>query len=543
MRGGHGGSAGVDDVRAAVAAAWENSLGIESAESTTNFFAAGGDSLAGMALIAEIQERLGLTATFADLLEAPTVEELAALLPSLDRAPVEARRPRRPDAAAPMTRLQHARWKRRRQPVPGAEVSWLYRIDGALDVAALCGAVDELVRRHDILRTTFRRRWGRPRQVVMPWKPGYVRIVDMTEQPRKQREQAALQLLVEEDYRAFDYERGPLIRPTLVKLGDGAHLFSLACCEMVVDGSSRRLMAVALTTLYQLLADGEDVTDYPYPVRQFASFARARRELVSRSSYLEQVAHWRSRLRTVDAVVPLPDWKVAPAEGRAFERQALHLSRDFMQRVDERARSLGQTPFVVLGAAFAALLRGIAGRDEVVFTTTLAHRDTAGAEDMIGTFYNNVFVTVDTHGIVDGRGLVEAMAAAARESFRHGEVPLSQAEAFLPSPDDAQPGLRVAAIRFQLHEEPGEMRFGTLRAHRVRLPAAGGPDLAVQCTKSADGGLDIDLYFRPELPRRAANELLPAYRRLVTLLVDNPAKPMAELVRAGARPQSVRAAR
>lgn len=542
MRGKRGGASEGADVQGAVEAAWRHALGVEAVDESTNFFAAGGDSLAGMSLIAEIQERLGITATFADLLEAPTVEEFVALLPSLDRAPAEPRSSRRSGAVAPMTRLQQARWKQRRRPVPGAEVSWLYRIDGRLDVDALCGAVDELVRRHEILRTTFRRRWGRPRQIVLPWKPGYVRTVDMTTEPRKQREQAALRLVVEQDYRAFDYEKGPLIRATVVKLADDSHLFSLACCEMVVDGSSRRLVAVALTTLYQLLAEGKDVADYPYPARQFTWFARARRELVSGSSYLEQVAYWQARLRSVDAVVPIPDWRESPTEGRAIERQALHLSRDFMQRVDESARGMGQTPFVLLAAAFAALFGSVSGRDDVVFTTTLAHRDTAGAEDMIGTFYNNVFVIVDLRGIVDAKGLVEATAVAARESFRHGEMPLSQAETFLPSAEDASSGLRVGAIRFQLHEYPGEMRFGALRAHRVRLPAAGGPDLAVQCTKSADGGLDIELYFRPELPRRLANELLPAYRRIVTALVDNPAKPMAEVLRAGGRSSPVKAA-
>lgn len=527
----------VDDVRVVVEAAWCNSLRLEHLEGDGNFFALGGDSLAGMALIGEIQDRLGITVTFADLLDAPTVDAFVALLPTLKRGPAPARRHRRrARSTAPMTRLQAFRWKGRRHPVPGAEVSWLYRIDGRLNVDALCGAVDELVRRHEILRTTFGRRRGRPRQIVRAWRPGYVRIVDMTHVAKRQREVESLQLLVDEDYRAFDYRRGPLIRPTLVKLDDTCHLFSLACCEMVVDGSSRRIVATSLTTLYEMLDIGKDADDYPYPATQFGSFAAARRDLVGGSQYLEQVAYWRERLRSVDPLIPVEGLGDGSNGEVKTVNRTLQLPAGAVERVEATARALATTPFSVLNAAFAALLATLGEADPLVYTTTLAHRDVVGAEDLIGSFYNNVFLSVDIRDVDDGAGLVEAAAAAARESFRYGEVPLQAAEGFLPKPDDNRRGLRVGSVRFQLHEYPGEIRLGSLRMQKVRLPMTGGPDLGILATRTASGVLELDLLCKSELPRRLLDDLLPAYRRVLSALTHDPAAPLDELLRAGVRP-------
>lgn len=529
------------DARAHVEAAWCSIFGLDHVDRTANFFSLGGDSLRGMMLIADLQERLGITVLLADLLDAPTFDDFASTVAGPHRE-AELRQPsRRAGSPAPMTRLQLQRWKGRRHPVPGAEVSWVYRIDGHLDVAALSGAVDQLVLRHEILRTTFRRHRGRPRQVVQPWRPGYLRVIDMTDAPRRQREQAAMERLVAEDYRAFDYVRGPLIRPTLVRLDDNAHVFSLACCEMAVDGTSRHIVTNTLGDLYAILAEGGDPAGYPFPSLQFADIAVARRKLVPTSAYLEQVTYWRKRMPKIDPVIDMPDGLAG--EYDRFVRRSLQLPPSLGTRVEATARAVGTTPFVILTAAFTALLGGIAARDEVAFTTTLAHRDLPGAEELIGAFYNNVFVSVATAGIGDSADLVGASADAVRESFRYGEVPFAQAEAFLPAPQDGRRGLRVNRVRFQMNDYQGELQLGRLRMQRLQLAATGGPDLALIGAWMPSGAVDFVFVHPSGLPKRFADAVLPSYRRLVSLLSEERPVAYREILRVAPQAEEERSAR
>jgi acyl carrier protein len=525
----------VDEIRVAVASVWRDSLGLEELEDEGHFFKLGGDSLAALQVIAALQERLGVALTFSDLLDAPTVDAFANLIPTLKRS-TSTRLPKRRRTLPPPTRLQAARWRLRRQPVAGAEVSWLYRIEGQLNVEALAGAVDELVRRHEILRTTFGRRRGGLRQIVQSWVPGYLQILDVTDLPKRQRETAALQRLVDDDYRAFDYKGGPLIRPTLVKIDRTTNLFSLACCEMAVDGSSRRLLSTALSKLYDMLDKDEDLADYPFPAIQFGDFAFYRRSKVGRKEFFNQLSYWRERLRSVDRLVRFSD-KEQPNDRQPVkvERRALQLAPSVMAKVESTARELATTPFSVLNAAFVALLSSLTGRENVVYTTTLTHRDAPRTEEVIGPFYNNVFVIVDIRQVKDGKELIGVAASAARESFKHGEVPHPQLKSFLPRPEPGSVGVDVGDIRFQLHEHPGEMRFGTLRMQPVQLPITGGPSLYIMATRTAANGLDVELFSGPDLSRQLIDGILPSYRRMLTALIENPLTPLHTLLRMGPR--------
>lgn len=524
-------------VVAAVETAWRTGLQTDELDGDADFFALGGDSLAAMVVIADLQERLGIAATFADLLEAPTLDAFVARVTTMRRhRPATASRRSRGSRTAPLTRSQRSRWQTRKSTPAGAENHWIYRVDGPLNVDALRGAVDELVRRHEVLRTLFRRRFGRPRQVVQPWRPGYLRVVDMSSMRQKNRDEAALRSIMEHDYGYFDYRHGPLVRATLAVLGRQQYLFSFATSEMVFDGSSRRIFTGALSTLYDLIDREGDAADYPYPPIQFRDFARARTELVGRMAYAKQLVYWQERVRDLEPWVVLRDLPTAPTEvpeGRPVCR-TLRLPGSFVDRVHEAARASATTSFNLLAAAFVVLLRTLTDADRVPFTTPIGRRDVAGAEHLIGSFFTNLYLAVSLEGVRNGTELVAATAAVTREAFAHSDVPLPQVSAFFPRRDDGI-GIPAGEVRFQIHEYPGEIRLGRPAMRRVTLPPV-GTQFHFCGIETPDGALDLDFAGRPDIPRRVADDILPGYRRVLQALVSDPAVPVEQLLRE-AQPQ------
>lgn len=511
-----------------VAAGWAAALEVPAVDLDANFFALGGDSLTAMHVLGTIQDELGVPATFADLLQAPELGAFVDRISKLSKAGTTRKRRR----TTPLTPVQHARWQGRRGNT-GAEVFWVHEIEGALNVDALGRAVDALVRRHEILRTVFPRRILRPRQVVTPFRPGLLRMVDLTKEARQQRLSTVVQRIVDEDFREFDFERGPLFRATLVTFAPRRHVFSIAGSEMVVDASVRKLVVDAVSTLYELYdREGSD-ENYPYPRAQYSDYAQERRALVPRSRYHEQLFYWREKVRTTTAGLSVPGMTQPPstAEPRDPPTRSLQLDGRLVADVRRTARALSTTPFNVLAAGFVILVHAVADVEVPTFTTTLSHRDVAGADDLVGSFYNNVLVVVPLRDDIKcGSDLVVATAAATGEAFRHGDVPLSVALR-LRKDSPAPSQLRTDSVRFQLHTAAGELRLPRLRVRPVQPPWTPVLDFYVAATETDAGGLDLYFSCRHDVPRVVVDNSLAAYRRVVRAIVDDPGVPLDRLLR------------
>lgn len=520
-------------VAGVVEQAWTSALGVDGADGHDNFFALGGDSLTAMRLLGAIQEETGLPVTYSDLLNTP---DLGPFIDHLSRMKADGSggRVSRRARVGPLTPVQLHHW-RSRKGHSSAEVYWAYEIEGGLDIEALRGALQELVRRHEILRSTFRRRFLRARQVVGPVRDDVLRVVDLSDMgPKQHRTATALRQIVEEDYQSFDFSRGPLLRATLAIIGPRRYIFSIAGSEMVIDASVRRLFASALGTLYELLHEGKSAEDYPYPRMQFSDYVAHRKALVNRSGYQDQLLYWREKVRSLEPGVEVagvvergPDAKPVSPPVRT-----LQLTRDAVADVRRTGRELSTSAFNVLTAAFAVVLHAVAENEAPAFTTTFSHRDVAGADELIGSFYNNVLVAVPLgEDVKSGADVVAATVAATSEAFQHSEVPLGMVLQLRKAhPTGTQ--LRSDSVRFQLHTHPGEIRFPGVRMRPVQPPWTPALDLYLSATETPSGALDLSFTCRADLPRVIVENTLPAYRRVLRLLTSDPDVPADDLLHA-----------
>jgi hypothetical protein len=236
---------------------WEEVLSVQGIGVRDNFFELGGHSLLATQLISRIRQRLGAEVSLQSLFESPTIEGLARSVPvgpsSVTSPPnLSPMRPIARQGRFPMSFAQERLWFFDRL-LPGSPfytIPTAYRLSGALDVPALRRAFEELVRRHETLRTTFNVHEATPMQVIGPPAPLELPIEELNQLAPGDREQTVQRRAIEEAERPFDLATGPLLRIRLLRLEAEEHVLLVTMHHIISDGWSMGVFIRELTALY-----------------------------------------------------------------------------------------------------------------------------------------------------------------------------------------------------------------------------------------------------------------------------------------------------
>jgi thioesterase domain-containing protein/acyl carrier protein len=308
--------------------------------------------------------------------------------------------------------------------------STVYRLSGSLDVPALEQSLNELLRRHEILRTTFRADQGEPRQHISAPHALVLPIVNIASDlkllPKEQREQEVLRLLQAELHVPIDLERGPLWRPLLLRLGENEHVLSLTLHHAIFDGGSDSILLSELSSFYKAISVGEviEVADLPVQYADFACWEhrRLRGEVGAR-----QLSYWKQQLDGAITELRLPrdGHRSAGATFRgsstSFELPAALTSSLAALSRRERAGL-----FATLLAAYCALLNRYTGQEDLVVCSPFASRDRAELEAMIGYFNNIVVMRADLSADPSFRELMMRVRALGIEAADNQNLPLQR---------------------------------------------------------------------------------------------------------------------
>jgi amino acid adenylation domain-containing protein len=278
---------------------------------------------------------------------------------------------------------------------PAYNTSEAFRIEGPLDVAALQQAVDHIVARHDALRTVFTEIEGEPFQRALTEANAPIRSVDA---PDPRLDPAGLELLLrEEAQRPFDFASPPLMRVTLFRTG-GSHVLQLTCHHIISDGWTHGNIYRELSELYGALVRGEPPPLEPLPFG-FTDFAVWQRELLSGPAREKQRRFWLERLGDEPAYVELPaDKPRPPKQGYRGARLRTTIEPSTVEGLRRLAREGDASFFMVLAAAYAALLHRYCGQDEVNFGFPAAGRMLPETHGVLGCFVNSVILGTDCSG-------------------------------------------------------------------------------------------------------------------------------------------------
>jgi amino acid adenylation domain-containing protein len=485
-----------------VAGVWCEVLGLARVGAEDNFFDLGGHSLLATQVVSRLRERLRVEVPLRALFLAPTVAGLARRAEELRRAatagavpppariepmaPIEPIAPTAPGARGEAQELSFAQQRLwfldqlepgsaayniplplRLRPLPPAEPGAepepaaaaesvaQPRAAAELDVAALAAALGEVVRRHQVLRTTFSAAAGEPpRQLVQPPAPLTLPVVDLTGLAPDRREAEARRRLAAEARRPFSLARGPLLRATLLRLAaadaGGEHLLLCTLHHCVADGWSLPILVRETTLLYAAIAAGQPAALPALPI-QYADFARWQRRWLQGEALAGELAHWRERLRGLPPRLELPaDRPRPPVRSWRGAWRGLPLGRDLSTAVAGAGRRLGATPFMMVVAGLAALLHRHSGQRSFAVGVPVAGRNRVEIEPLIGCFVNTLVLRCDVDSLAPARVLVEQLREAVLDADAHQDLPFEKlVEELAPERSMSQSPLFQVALAFQ----------------------------------------------------------------------------------------------
>ncbi|HEV2735373.1 MAG TPA: amino acid adenylation domain-containing protein, partial [Longimicrobiaceae bacterium] len=293
------------------------------------------------------------------------------------------------------------------------------RLHGPLEVPVLRRSLDALVARHETLRTRFPQEDGRPRQLVEPAAPVPLCELDL----RGVGAEEALRLIREAADRPFDLAAGPLLRATLVRMGEAEWVPVFVLHHIVSDGWSVGVLVREVTALYAAYARGEEPELPQLPV-QYADYAAWQREWLSGETLEGQLAFWRERLRGAPPLLELPTDR--PRTGATASREGVRTMELPAAELRALSRRSGVTLFMTLLAAWQALLGRYSGEEDVVVGTPVAGRTRVEVEGLIGFFVNMLVLRGDLSGDPTALELLARVREAALGAYAHQDVPFEK---------------------------------------------------------------------------------------------------------------------
>jgi amino acid adenylation domain-containing protein len=528
-------------VEATVAEIFGALLGRERLGVETDFFAAGGHSLLATQAVSRLRDRLGVDLPLRDLFETPTA---AGLAPRIEAALAGRRAPEAPpirpsprEEAPPLSFAQERLWFLDQLDAGRSawSISAAVRFQGRLDLPLLEAALDEVVRRHEALRTTFTVSGGQPVQVIAPALRVPLPVVDLSGLPGD-RGEAELKRQIDEDFhRPFDLATGPLVRALALRLGpedrSEDHAVAITLHHIVSDGWSMGVLIRELGAVYEALSSGLPSPLPDLPV-QYADFAVWQRQWLQGEVLERQLGWWRDRLAGAPPVLALPLDRPRPAlhtfQGR---RRRTELPAATGLALEELARREGATLFMTLLAAWKALLLRITGEPDLLVGTPVANRNRSEIEGLIGFFVNTLVMRTDLADEPGFPTLLQRVRETALGAYVHQDLPFEKLVGEM-APERNTRHTPVFQVFFSFEEEPllppdlPGLRLTPLGADSRTVKF----DLTLLTRRLEGGGVELVLGYNSDLFHpTTAERLLGQLRTLIEGVVADPGCPVTAL--------------
>jgi len=519
-----------------VAGIWEEVLRIGAIGRDDNFFELGGHSLLATQVVSRIRDAFQINIPLRTLFEHPTVATFAA---GVEQAAKEhsqiAPPPLRPvprDGALPLSFAQQRLWfvDQLEPGRPFYNVRIALRVDGHLNVQVLRRTLDEVVRRHEVLRTTFVSRNGYAIQSIASRLSVEVPTVDLSALDATLRERAARLLAHQEARRPFDLSTGPLLRVTLLRFSEAERVALFTTHHIISDGWSLGVLVRELVALYEAFSQGQPSPLAELPI-QYADYAVWQRDYLQGEVLERQLDYWRNQLAGAPAVLELP--MARPRSLVQTYRGAtskFHLDAELAAGLRALSRREGVTLFMTLLAGWQTLLARYSGQEEVVVGTAIANRVWRETEDMIGFFINTLVLRTDVGGEPRFTELLKRVREVCLGAYAHQDVPFERlVEELRPERTlSHSPLFQVAfglnnAPRVEL-ELPGvQLRSVAIEDEEVRF------DLTLWIAEGAEG-LHGRWTYRTELfDAETINLMTQQWETLLRSIVASPDAPLGSL--------------
>jgi amino acid adenylation domain-containing protein len=509
----------------AIAEVWREVFGLERVGVDADFFELGGSSLTAMQIVSRVRARLRVDASLGTLIEAPTIAEFTAAVSAGRTWPGGPATPHDSSSPTPLSFAQRQMWllDNLLQSPEAYNVPMVFSLDGPLDAGALDLALAEVVGRHEALRTAFRVVSDRVDSFVEPRSDHVLTVVDVRDHQGEVDD-----LVAREITRPFDLSRAPMLRGLLLRRRADSHVLALTVHHVATDEWSEALLLHELSRLYAAFAAGVE-PPLPPVAHQYGEFAVWHGRWMRDGSAVD-LDYWRSALAgSASCDLPLDRPR---STGRSL-RGAVHSSEmpgPFAERLSRFCRQQRATPFMVLVAAFVALLHRHGGQDEVVVGTPMAVRPRQEFEATAGNFVNVLPLRTDLRGDPTFRELLDRVRETCLGADAHRQYPFDRLVGELRPQRSASRNPFFDAVFLVERDLDSTLELSGLDVERLH-PHTGAVkfDLTMQVTKVANG-LRADVEYAVDLfdPSTAA-QLATRYWRLLDAALADPGQRLSVL--------------
>lgn len=413
-----------------IAGVWAEVLGLKRVSIDSNFFDLGGQSILAARIITRLRQALNVHVTPQAMFEGGTVARLAEWIKNQTSQVKQEEEleitPAPRNIRLPLTAAQERLWFFD-QLSPGNLAYTLVqaiRMTGPLDLGAMQKSLTELVRRHEVLRTTFPVFRGEPYQQVYPPQPIELNIMDLSLHEDREREIRGC--IEREELTPFNLARGPLFRVRVWKLGPQSHVAAFAVHHIIFDAWSSGVMVREMGMLYEAFCKGSAASLPDLPI-QYVDFAYWEKQALKGQRLDSRMAFWRKQFKQ-----PLPHFRLKGdyprPEMQTFRGAKLdfEISPEVMDAVKELGRKQGTTLFMTLLTAFDFLMYCYSAQTDIIVGTDVANRDKVETEGLIGLFANQIAIRCDLSGNPTFLQLLAQVRRTTLSAYSHQEVPLDR---------------------------------------------------------------------------------------------------------------------
>jgi amino acid adenylation domain-containing protein len=516
---------------------WAEVLKLAEVETEANFFDLGGHSLLATQVVSRLRAAFGIEVHLRSLFERPTVRGLAAQIDEALKAKegiaMPPLQPVERNSKLPLSYAQQRLWFLDQLEPESTFYNCpvAMRLSGPLNVTALEQTFAEVIRRHEVLRTSFPAQDGAPVQVISSDAGFTLEVTDLSAAEESERETEAERLVHAEAEQPFDLANGPLVRARLIRLAEDDHIVLFTMHHIVSDGWSKGVLVNEVIVLYEALSAGLASPLEELAV-QYADYTVWQREWLQGEVLSRQLAYWQEYLAGAPAVLELPTDHVRPAVQTfrgAYER--LTLSLELSEAIKSLSRREGATLFMTLLSAFQALLYRYTGQNDIVVGSPIANRNRKEIEPLIGFFTNTLVLRSQLNGNLSFRELLKQVREVALSIYAHQDLPFERLVEMLQA-DRSLSYHPLFQVMFVLQNAPkSELRLAGLTLRNLETDSGTAKfDLTLSISEKPDGSLAGSLEYNTTLfESDRIKRMLQHFEMLLAGIVAEPEQPLSNL--------------
>lgn len=505
-----------------LAAIWQQLLSLSDIPLEENFFELGGHSLTLMQLLSRIRETFGIALTPRIVFDFPTVIALARQIEMQGEMVAETPAPALVSVSRkkrlPLSFTQQRLWFLDQfRPGDTAYTNGsAFKFSGQLDILALEQSLQEIMRRHEVLRTTFVKRDDQPVLVIHSDFSVTLPLIELDHQATEEQERAIYELVQQEIAQPFDLTQGPLSRFMLIRLKQDEHILITIISHIITDGWSLGIFNQEIARIYDAFKQGNPSPLPDLPL-QFADYAYWQHQWFSGETKQRELAYWKEQLQGAPTLLELPtDHPRQPVQAGRIALHRFQFSPELTRNLNVLSQQEHATPFMVLMAAFNILLYRYTNQADVVVGTVIANRPGEMLEALIGFFANTLALRTKLSASHSFREVLREVRKVTLGAYTHSEAPFDQVVSSLRLEQNLSHAPLVQVAFFLQDEQMYRPHFAELQVNPfpyLPFPFRSGIarfDLLLEMIETREGlagafEYDSDLFEKETITRLAGH--------------------------------------